>query len=223
MSGITWMRRFPSLLEPFIVFSAALILVWGLRLGWGGSTGMGWWLIPFIWIVAACLPGLWTNDYWLTRKGLVGHFSVSLREVIRLSLLVFPLFTLGYLFYFGDEVSAGKVAGIQAGWWMMAVYQIFYVGLSEELFFRGYLQQRLDERFGRPYQLFGARFGGGLLGASLLFAMAHAVLGGSLKNLDVFIPGLLFGWLQARTNATLAPALFHGLSNIVLFTLRDWF
>ncbi len=217
------MRRFLSLLEPFIVFAAALILVLGLRLRWGVSAGMGWWLIPFIWMVAACLPGLWTNDYWLTRKGLVGHFGGSLREVIRLSLLVFPLFILGYLFYFGDEVSVGKVTGIQAGWGQMAAYQIFYVGLSEELFFRGYLQQRLDERFGRPYTLFGAKFGSGLIGANLLFAVAHAVPGGSLKNLDVFIPGLLFGWLQARTNATLAPALFHGLSNIVLFTLRGWF
>jgi membrane protease YdiL (CAAX protease family) len=106
------------------------------------------------------------------------------------------------------------------GWLGLAFYHISYIGLSEELFFRGYLQQRLDAVFGRRYRLLGAACGPGLLLADLLFAFGHAALTLDLRRLDVFFPGLVFGWLQARTGATLAPALFHGLCNVLLFALR---
>jgi membrane protease YdiL (CAAX protease family) len=178
-------------------------------------------LIPLTWVAAACLPSLWTIPYWLGWKAFGGRLSAIFREVGRWALWVFPAFSLAYLLAAG-VVFPGTGFSFSADWWMMVFYQLFYVGLSEELFFRGYLQVRLDEVFGRPYRLWGTEWGLGLLGANLLFTLGHGVTGGDLKHLSVFFPGLLFGWLQARTGATLAPVLFHGLSNILLLTLRSW-
>jgi uncharacterized protein len=47
--------------------------------------------------------------------------------------------------------------------------------LGEELFFRGYVQSRLNGVFGRPWQLFGVPIGPGLLVASLLFGSIHVL------------------------------------------------
>src|SRR6185436_12936637 len=42
-------------------------------------------------------------------------------------------------------------------------------GIGEEVFYRGYIQSRINESFGRPFQLGGLQFGAGLLISSLLF------------------------------------------------------
>ena len=206
-----------SRIEPIGLYSITLAVVWGVRTGWGPTHGQDWWLIPFVWVFAACLPGLWRNPSWLSRKALIGDFKEVVKQVVWLSVLFFPVFAVGTILMTGTS-------GLdrEDEWWRMASYQLLYVGLSEVLFFRGYLQRRLDDWLGRPYQLFGARVGVGLIGANVLFSIAHVIVRGDPRSIDVFFPGLLFGWLQSRTNATLAPVLFHGLSNVVLFTLRGF-
>src|SRR3989304_266453 len=199
------MQRPLIIVEAVGIYGIALSLVWVWRLEWGAVAGWAWWLIPFTWIVAASLPGLWAPRNWLSWQAFCGRLSSVLWEVVRLSLLVFPAFGIAYLLYFSGEILPETGFRFGAGWWNMIFYQFVYVGFSEELFFRGYLQQRLDEVFGRPYRLFGVRWGLGLIGANLMFAIGHGVVGGSVKRLDVFFPGLLFGWLQARTGAVIAP------------------
>jgi hypothetical protein len=58
--------------------------------------------------------------------------------------------------------------------------------------------------------------------ANLLFTAGHLLVTGDVSRLAVFFPGLLFGWLLARTGALIAPMLFHGLCNVALFTLQAW-
>src|SRR4029079_18211845 len=77
--------------------------------------------------------------------------------------------------------------------------QFLVIGLSEEMFFRGYLQTQLDRSWGRPWTIFGARVGIGFILASALFAVCHVFHGGPAR-LVVFFPGLLYGWLRARTD-----------------------
>jgi membrane protease YdiL (CAAX protease family) len=94
------------------------------------------------------------------------------------------------------------------------VTQLVVVGLSEEFFFRGYLQTQLNRCFDRPYEFLGARFGAGLILAAVLFGVCHVVTG-DLTRLRVVFFGLFAGWLRERTDTIAVPAAYHGCANIL--------
>lgn len=95
------------------------------------------------------------------------------------------------------------------------IYVLLFVALLEELFFRGYLQGRLDDAFGLPYRLFGTSFGPGLLLAAVLFGLFHPIMsptGGDWPwALWTGVVGCVFGFVRARTGAVLASSVAHGL------------
>lgn len=95
-----------------------------------------------------------------------------------------------------------------------AFAQLVVVGLSEEFFFRGYLQTQLDATYGRPYRFLGAPWGRGLIYAALLFGACHIVTG-DLTRMRVACFGLFAGWLRARTDSIAVPAAYHGFANLL--------
>jgi len=211
--------------EGVAVFSAAIAVVWCWRSGMILSAGDASWLIPLTWIIASALatwPLFSPSRDLFSRSQWFGKPREAVKQLLMVSVIVLPVFGAVYLIYFGWWRGAAIVPSLPERWWSMVAYQLFYIGFPEELFFRGYLQQRFDDAFGRPWRLFGASWGPGLLLANLLFAAGHLLVTGDPGRLNVFFPGLLFGWLQARTGALIAPMLFHGLCNIVLFTLQSW-
>jgi len=51
--------------------------------------------------------------------------------------------------------------------------------------------------------------------AAALFAACHVIYGGPVR-LIVFFPGLLYGWLRARTGTILVPTFYHAGSNLLM-------
>ncbi|MGI8603751.1 MAG: CPBP family intramembrane glutamic endopeptidase [Verrucomicrobiales bacterium] len=97
-------------------------------------------------------------------------------------------------------------------------------GIGEEMFFRGYVQSRVNESCGRPWHLLGVRFGWGLIVSSLLFGWIHA-----LNTVDYFhgrftfawpyaietcVVGLFYGVLREKTGSLVAGIAVHGLVDI---------
>jgi membrane protease YdiL (CAAX protease family) len=134
---------------------------------------------------------------------------------------------------------SGASLGVAGGWLVMATawrspaataagqvvatfltYALF-VGFGEEIIYRGYVQSRLNEAFGRPYQFLGTRFGWGLPIAALLFGLSHVGLVGYLLGetteltwawgLWTAFGGLAFGVVREKSGGVLASALLHGL------------
>jgi membrane protease YdiL (CAAX protease family) len=119
-----------------------------------------------------------------------------------------------------------------AHWWLGAHFQfrlppellrstfdqVLLIALPEEFFFRGYLQTQFDQVWGRPYRLLGAEVGVGLPLAAALFAVCHVLFGGPAR-LIVFFPGVLYGWLRARTGTIAVPTLYHAFSNLLMQTM----
>ena len=106
---------------------------------------------------------------------------------------------------------------------LTAVLQLLVVALPEELFYRGWLQTawaRLAPE--RGVTVLGARLGHGFFATQALFAAGHLVSGQPWRLATVF-PGLLFGWLRARTGSVVAPVVAHALSNLLLLTLERSF
>ncbi|MCP4657930.1 MAG: CPBP family intramembrane metalloprotease [bacterium] len=85
------------------------------------------------------------------------------------------------------------------------VSHLLFAAVPEELFFRGYVQERLRSSCGEW---------GSILLAALLFALAHLLVEPGWLRAAVFFPGLVMGWLRERSGGLLAPALFHWLSNL---------
>lgn len=101
------------------------------------------------------------------------------------------------------------------------VWQFLLSGFGEEFAFRGYMQSRLNQAFGRPYHFWGIQFGAGLVIASLLFGLLHAfnsydpTVGftslGWGSAIGSAIAGLFLGIIREKTGTLLAPSIAHGL------------
>jgi hypothetical protein len=105
------------------------------------------------------------------------------------------------------------------------VWQFVFSGFGEEFVWRGYVQSRLNQAFGRPMRMFGVQFGAGLIIASLLFGLLHAfntydaAIGFASLSwgsaLSSSVAGLFFGLLREKTGTLLAPGIAHGLPDAV--------
>jgi len=104
-------------------------------------------------------------------------------------------------------------------------WQFFFSGFGEEIVWRGYVQSRLNQAFGRPMREFGVQFGIGLIVTSILFGFFHAFntfdpeIGLASLSLGwalfTTFSGLLFGILREKTGSLLTPGIAHGLPDAV--------
>jgi CAAX protease family protein len=103
---------------------------------------------------------------------------------------------------------------------LFALVQLLVVALPEELFYRGWMQTAWARRQpSRGTTVLGARLGAGFVWTQLLFAAGHLVVLQPWR-LATFFPGLLFGWVRARTGTVVAPIVVHALSNLLVRTLE---
>lgn len=153
--------------------------------------------------------GLHLEDFW---RSLGTGLLASL-------VLLTPYFVAFYIWSGSPDVHFPGWHG-SIRWLKFCLFQVFYIALPEEFFFRGYLQTRLNQVLGRPYVLLGARIGGGLFVATAVFMLLHLVYAVNLWTLGILVPALIFGWLREKTGSITASTVFHALSNILLFTFQ---
>jgi membrane protease YdiL (CAAX protease family) len=114
-----------------------------------------------------------------------------------------------------------KVAGF-IGWALTLFFTMIFCGFGEEVFFRGYIQGRLNKQFGRPFQIFGVSFGWGLIITSLIFGIGHGLSGFNpfshdpfvfrpepIAGVATFFEGAILGLLYEKTGGIVAPAALH--------------
>lgn len=95
-------------------------------------------------------------------------------------------------------------------------YHLFFVAIPEELFYRGWMQSRLDEVWAPRWRILGATLGPGWLATCAIFAAGHSVVVVQWWHFAIFFPSLAFGWLRARTGHVLAGAFFHAWCNVLV-------
>ncbi|HXX80085.1 MAG TPA: CPBP family intramembrane glutamic endopeptidase [Thermodesulfovibrionales bacterium] len=92
------------------------------------------------------------------------------------------------------------------------IFQLFGVAIPEEVYFRGFLQQRLGNTLKS------------VLTVSLLFSFMHLpqfIFYGDRYSLLTFFPSLVMGLLYWRTSNVLPSVIFHFCSNIVFLGVYD--
>jgi membrane protease YdiL (CAAX protease family) len=178
--------------------------------------------------------------WWGWRAGRTWRaWARGLLEALALSGVVFPLFTAVFVAYsMAVRHLPAELATIVAPYALPAAprwpplppdlplrvaVQLLVVALPEELFYRGFIQTAWARaRPERRTHVIGADLGAGFLATQLLFAAGHLVVFQPWR-LATFFPGLLFGWLRARTGDIAAPVFFHAISNLYVALLEAAF
>jgi len=159
----------------------------------------------------------------LARRKNPEDYGITLKKPLQATLwaalvcvVVLPIFSVGYHFYYKILYGVTFLPGVPGNLGTLVVQNLFFTALHEEIFYRGYMQSRLNEVFDRPFSFLGTPFGFGLIYANILFAFGHYVITPYPARLATFFPGLLFGWLRERTGGVIAPMLFHCMCNVTV-------
>jgi hypothetical protein len=98
------------------------------------------------------------------------------------------------------------------------LYNIIVVGLSEEFFYRGYLQPLVQKRF--HFNIIPKiKLDSGVIIVSLMFAIGHFLTYFTIFSALTFLPSIVFGILRNQTNNILASVILHGISNSILYII----
>ena len=238
MSGVQQSPA-PSLREPLWTLTAATALAAGLAIAGIWVPWIGRHLHAAIAAIFLYAPSLASRisgrpfDY--RDAGLrLDPLGLNLRVLAVALAVTFPLFVVGFFAFYGFVCGphGGPFTALWSGlcpYWRglhggslrlppefltSALNQLIVVAIPEELFFRGYLMGRLDERWPPARRLLGASVGRGLLVSSVLFALGHVAVVPNPQRLAVFFPALVFGWMRARTGSIMPGAVFHALCNL---------
>jgi hypothetical protein len=104
-----------------------------------------------------------------------------------------------------------------------ALSEILVVAIPEEVFFRGYLLSRFEERWPSRRRFLGAPVGKALFLSSALFALGHFLVDRQPARLAVFFPALVFGWVRGRAGSVAPGAVYHALCNLLSESLHESF
>lgn len=152
---------------------------------------------------------------WIERS--MQEVGSSLRSFAMVTLAVIP----AYLAVAHVVVTVVAGAALQETLqWNISVrdiaVQVMLIALPEEFFFRGYLQTQLAKVFTARRQWWGAALGWHIPVTAALFAVMHSLVSIQWWHFAIFFPGLLFGFLKARSPGLLAPILMHALCNLLM-------
>jgi len=217
------LRKF-SLLVETVVFTGFVILA--ISLFQQSDFRFSWLITPCILVAGAVVPTAFVRKEKLSSLGfVVGDINRSLFFTFLVCVVSFLAVWIG-LWLLGlcgvklglQPVFSEVPDSAQVIRWM--VYQFLYVGMAEEVFFRGYVQGnilRITKRIGFNRPLLGDWFC--IIVSAAIFAVAHIVVGGQLISILTFFPGIILGWLFLKTGSLIAPVLFHALANIYYLCL----
>jgi membrane protease YdiL (CAAX protease family) len=133
--------------------------------------------------------------------------------IVLVALILFPI----VLGFFLRKLTVDVVSTV--------FWQVVFSGFGEELFYRGYIQSRINQEFGRPWKVMGVSFGPGLIVAALIFGLSHAfndyIPSMGRYNLSwwwavwTVVGGLFFGLVREKAGSIIAPGLAHGVLDAV--------
>ena len=199
-----------------------------------GSTFESLALVPLYILLTASLPWFFLDPQWwlpavyslviamclwqLQSRGRSIRQLVGLRLPWRRLLALFALGVLigtptGFVEYL-VLLPAPPAPTFQLGYLFRdTIFMLFFVGLGEELLFRGIIQRDLERVFGWKT---------GLLLASAVFMVMHLTWRSIPELGFVFLAGGLMGYLYQRTGNLAASLGLHMMNNVILVSIGPY-
>lgn len=92
----------------------------------------------------------------------------------------------------------------------VAIFVIIFVGLTEELLFRGIIQTHMTGFLTKGQSIYLT---------SIIFSLFQIGWSNPLEILFTFLASSAFGYLMMKTDSLISPVLAHGLGNLTLYLL----
>ena len=182
------------------------------------------------WMVLAFAIGWWHRrrtpaQYGLTLAGRSLSFYLKIGVVVFVvaELLTKCLSLLDTLIPMGEQIAWREAIyrldwNTPAFWLLMAVGSYGLVPILEELFYRGYIQTRLEEDFGAPVAILATAF---------LFALSHSqYLILNAFNIGMILStifgAIVWGYIFYRTRSLLVTIIAHVIVNIPIRGIGLW-
>ena len=212
------------LMETTLVALAAILAI---RVFAGRSVfGTGWFVAPAVLAAGALVPTAIKGRKFAKIGLRIDQAHLSLAILAWSCLAILPTMFLGLwlLKSCGVVLPLRPVPAQNQQFVAWLFYQFMYVAVAEEVFFRGYIQSNIlrSLQVSTPRSCIAAQWI--TIGISAaFFAGAHVITQGTIISGLTFFPGLVLGWLFARTKSLLAPILFHGIANTSYFVMAAVF
>ncbi len=150
-------------------------------------------------------------------------FLEDVGRAVVLGALTFPWFLIGHHVWQGllghDHVRWGTPPDLD----VVLLKNIFLIALPEELFYRGFVEHRLERRWPTRVFVLAVPLGRTVVVASALFALGHFLGEYNPARLGPFFPAFLFSLLTRRSGSIAGAIVYHGCSNAVSYMAASWY
>jgi membrane protease YdiL (CAAX protease family) len=164
-------------------------------------------------IAAALSPVPWRRRLRLTMEGVTaGRVALVVLGLLAVSQALESCIALLGLSRFGTLNHLNRVMASASGVWLavLMVAVALGPGIAEELFFRGYMQTRLSERYGSVAAIAAASACFGFMHFDLVHSPVAAVL------------GVFLGWAVERIGSIVPAMAAHVVNNLVAVLSARW-
>ena len=133
-------------------------------------------------------------------------FGLNVLNSYKPLLIILSLFSLVFMIAVGFMLIKPEFS-LPQWWWLFMLNNLFFVCIIEEVFFRGFIQQKLTQKLSPEIAL---------LITSVLFGLVH-FSGGIVYVFVATIAGLLYGFTYMYTGRVSAAIAMHFTLNMVHF------
>ncbi|MFH1852260.1 MAG: type II CAAX endopeptidase family protein [Candidatus Neomarinimicrobiota bacterium] len=194
-----------------VVLFSTLFLVNGI-----GGFDFWWWMaanLVLLITLVACFFSEW-------RKALRSDLTTAVGRKIALGLLsalaLYLVFAIGNILLrrllpvSGSDIGEIYQYRSTAGTLRIGLLMLFIIGPGEELFWRGFIQDRLQIRLGRP---------AGFLAGVFFYTVIHLGTGNPVLMLAAAVCGLFWGYFYYRTGSLLLNCVSHTAWDLAVFLI----
>jgi membrane protease YdiL (CAAX protease family) len=150
-------------------------------------------------------------------------FLEDIGRAVVFAAITFPAFVVGHHVWqllFGHRfVDLGAPADLH----IVLLKNVFLIALPEELFYRGFIEHRLERIWPTRRHILGIPIGRTVVLTSVFFALGHFLGEYNPARLGPFFPAFLFSSLTRRSRSIAGAILYHGLSNAFSYLAASWY
>ncbi len=181
-----------------------------------GQFDFWWWMSSNLVVILSLTFAFDKENFHQLKLDLASSFGSKVLKGLFFALILFIVFYFGNILIRYLIAAAGEgiaqVYGFkqEAPAWRIALLMLLIIGPGEELFWRGFLQRRLQLKLG---------LNAGFLLATVLYTAVHFFTGNMVLVLAALTCGLFWGWLYKKYNSMTINIVSHTVWDILVFIL----